>query len=242
MRAWTHSDWIDLAVAVGTIALAAFAFWQIVADRRSLPRFTFSIGVPGIDTLLETGGRPWIRLRVGNGRRRRTARHTRVILDSYRQTQYANTTVSLGNPELGWPSTDVAAGGGAVVFGGTSKPLDFGSLGVGPIDPEPNLNVVNLMMLNNVEESIAAGTHCWYFQFRLAMNASSVFIPRQFLTPISGGYTARVVVGADEGAARTFDVHFDWPGQVANAEAALRSLTVSVTPMRGLSSSERPGR
>ena len=97
-------------------------------------------------------------------------------------------------------------------------------------------NVLNFMMIDNTEQLIAAGTHQWYFQLRLAMNGNGIFIGREFLSPISGGYTARVIVGADEGSAQTYDVRFFWHGGAADADAALRSLQISVArPSRGSS-------
>jgi hypothetical protein len=139
--------------------------------------------------------------------------------------------VSLAGPELGWPSTSVAEGGGAVVFGGTSKPIDFGSLGIGPIKPGEGTSPFEFMYGDDKVALIQQGTHQWWFQLKLAMNARRVFTVglREFLPPQSGGYTARLIVGADEGEARTFDVSFSWAANAANAEQALGSLLISVS-------------
>lgn len=224
----TTNDWINIAVAVGTILLAAFAFWQIVAASRSQPDLDLRVDEEGIESRLE-GNKPWIRLLVANRRGRRIARHTRVIVQSVRKTDYADSPVSLAGPELGWPSTAVPEGGGAVIFGGTTKPVDFGTLGIGPTDVDLNgpSPPVTALMQDNVN-LISEGTHQWWFRFTLAMNGQGVVIARQFLPPLSGGYTARLVVGADEGRAHTFDVRFTWVGNASSAEQALGSLLITV--------------
>jgi hypothetical protein len=218
----TTGDWINLAVAIGTIALAAFAFWQIVADRRSRPMLTLEVDSEGVQTRLEQN-RPWIRLLVRNARGRRAARGTRVLVASYRETSSGATPVSLAGPELAWPSTSLREGDGAVVFGGTARPLDFGSLGAGPT-AGPGESLLNLMA---APDKLPDGFQWWY-RFILEMHGRSLFIGREFLPPVPGGYTARLIVGADEGDARVFDVQFSWMGHAPTPANALASFAVSV--------------
>ena len=221
----TTGEWIELAVAIGTIALAAAAFTQMFAEVRSRPDLTLELDTDDIQTRLEGPGMPWIRLMVRNRKRRRAATGTRVLVDQYREKASRASPVSLAGPELGWPSTHLAEGEGPVVFGGTARPLDFGALGAGRIDG-PRGNVMSLMQ---TPETLPDG-YWWWFRFTLAMHARRQFIGREFLPPKGGGYTTRLTVGADEGKARTFDVEFDWIGDAPTAEAALGSLLMSVNP------------
>jgi hypothetical protein len=187
-------------VAIGTIALAAAAFLQIVMGSVSRPDFTLEVEEERVHTRLEGSPprMPWIRLVVRNGRRRRAAHGARVLVQWYRAALYDTKVVSLAGPELGWPSTSVREGDGAVIFGGTSRPVDFGALGAGPAGQEPG--GPNEMMY--APEALADGRQ-WWFRFTLAMHAGGIFIGREFLPPIQGGYVARVTVGADEAAPRS---------------------------------------
>jgi hypothetical protein len=221
---WTHGDSINLAVAVGTILLAGFAFLQIVRDARGRPDLTLNKDVDRLHTRLEGAG-PWIRLIVSNSSGRRTAHGTRVLLHWFRPTQYAAEPTSLAGAELGWPSTFLPEGAGAVIFGGQRRPLDFGALGTGPIDATS----VQAKMMGH--EQLPDG-YGWWFRFTLAMHGNGLYVGREFLPPLSGGYTARLLVGADDGPAKTFDVKFDWVGQAPTPEAALNSFTHTVTEVR----------
>jgi hypothetical protein len=93
------------------------------------PRVTLRKDMGRHHTQLEGTGSvaPWIRILVRNARGRRAAHGTRVLVESYREAGGAE-IVTLGSPELGWPSTSLSPGGGPVVFSGGDRPLDFGAL------------------------------------------------------------------------------------------------------------------
>lgn len=224
----TTGEWIEVAVAVGTIALAGAAFAQIIAERRSRPDLSLELDSDGTQTRLEGEPPriPWIRLMVRNAPGRRAARGTRVLVDHYRERYTTAPVVSLAGPELGWPSTQLAEGEGAVVFGGTARPLDFGALGTGPSGGSRG-NLLNLM---GTRQPLRQGER-WWFRFTLAMHTRNLFIGREFLPGVGGGYTARLTVGADDGEAQAFDVHFDWIEDAPTAEGALGSVLISVTPV-----------
>lgn len=69
----------------------------------------------------------------------------------------------------------------------------------------------------------------WWFRFTLAMNGSGLYIGREFLPPIPGGYTARVTVGADEGRAKEFDVKFSWVGGAPTPDVVLDTFAIAVS-------------
>jgi hypothetical protein len=214
----TTSDWIDLLVAVGTLALAAAAFWQIVADSSSRPSLTLVEDAERIDTAVEMMYFPWVRLRVRNARGKRTAHGTRALVKSFRPAIHAGEPTSLAGAELGWPSTELAPGAGAVIFGGQDRPLDFGTLGIGrPDAASAGAKMGGMLDLPDNAQ--------WWFRFTLARE---LLIERAFLPPIPGGYIAEIVVGADEGNAHVFEVAFNWNALAPTPDTALDSLTVQV--------------
>lgn len=131
--------------------------------------------------------------------------------------------MSLAAPEFGWPSTALREGDGAVIFGGQERPLDFGALTMGPVDADDGAIGERLQIADQLPENLQ-----WWFRFVLAMNEQNVWIGRQFLPPLPGGYVARVTVGADEGKARDFDVQFNWNGNAPTPATALDSFLISV--------------
>jgi hypothetical protein len=132
---------------------------------------------------------------------------------------------SLAGAEFGWPSTFLPEGAGAVIFGGQQRPLDFGALGTGPTD------ATTIQEKTMGHEQLPDG-YVWWFRFTLAMHGHNLYIGREFLPPLSGGYTARLLVGADDGRAGTFDVKFDWVGQAPTPKVALDTFTHTVTEVR----------
>jgi hypothetical protein len=51
----------------------------------------------------------------------------------------------------------------------------------------------------------------WYLRLALAFGLD-MNDDRDKLPPVKGGYVIRLLVGADDGAARKFKVHIDWNG------------------------------
>lgn len=107
-----------------------------------------------------------------------------MLVESYRENFAGSTTVTMGSPELGWPSTEVPVGGGAIVFAGGTRPLDFAALQVVTTDGQKQV----VSMLSS-EQVIASGGH-WELRLTLAMHAKNVFITdlREFLPPVETGY------------------------------------------------------
>ena len=55
----------------------------------------------------------------------------------------------------------------------------------------------------------------WYFKLALHPGLD-INDDRDKLPPVNNGYVIRLLVGADDGAARTFTVHLDWDGHPAS--------------------------
>jgi hypothetical protein len=218
-----HPDYIELAVAVGTIALAFVAALPIIRDYCSEPSLSLEVDSEAIHTRVEADRAPYIRLMVKNARGRRAATGSRVILWSYRKADVAETSVSLAGPELGWPSTAIRPGDGAVIFGGTSRPIDFGWLGVAPAGPGLPTQLVP-------GDPLPKGS-VWWLQFALG-EEQRLAIPRAMVAPAPGGYTVRLIVGADTGKAHTFDVSVRWLSDATDPESALKSVELSIEKLR----------
>ena len=199
----TWPDYLTAVAAAGAV-IAAIAIPLTAYARR--PRLSLSEDEEGIHTRLEGGGEkiPWLRLVVHNKGWRRAAQGTRVLVQSYQELSPGATRVAMGSPELGWPSTDILIGGGVVVFAGGDRPLDFGYL--------------------------ARSGNKWQLVLCLAMHAKNVKLSdrREYLPPVDSGYTVRLLVGADDGAARTYKVDVNWDGDAASPEAALDSIQLAV--------------
>lgn len=54
----------------------------------------------------------------------------------------------------------------------------------------------------------------WYLKLTIGLDIKD---DRDKLPPVDDGYMIRLVVGADDGAARTFNVHIDWNGDPAQS-------------------------
>lgn len=56
-----------------------------------------------------------------------------------------------------------------------------------------------------------SGAEGWYLRLALAFGLD-INDNRDKLPPVEGGYAVRLLVGADDGAARAFEVDIDWDG------------------------------
>lgn len=128
----------------------------------------------------------------------------------------------MGSPLLGWPSTP-SDDGGAVVFAAGTRPLDFGYLLPAWRD---NYGHVIYDAEEKPSTAIAKGAE-WQFRFALAFDLQLVD-QREWLRPVQDGYMVQLLVGADDGAARTYEVDIDWNGNAATAQDALDSVEVAV--------------
>jgi hypothetical protein len=73
----------------------------------------------------------------------------------------------------------------------------------------------------------------WYLRLTLAFDLD-INDDRDKLPPVEGGYVVRLLVGADDGAARVFDVDINWNGDGALRpeevlDSALDHLSVRAT-------------
>ena len=163
------ADYVTALAAAGAVAAAVGVPLTAYARR---PRLSIVEDKERIHTRLEAGAAkvPWIRLLVCNRAWRRAAQGTRVLVESYRENVEGSTPVTMGSPELGWPSTEVPVGGGAIVFAGGTRPVDFAALQV--VNTSGQKQVASML---SSEQLIASGGH-WELRLTLAMHAKNVFI------------------------------------------------------------------
>jgi hypothetical protein len=174
----------------------------------------------GLQGKAPVGSLPHIRLLVANASRRRAARETRVFLEWYEARNGAR-RCSLAHPALGWPSApEAGASGSVVVFAGGRRPVSLGKfirVGADPQDgtlwrPETySLEVGPLhgpRSFPHIEPTSGFVATAWY----LYLAELDVHDDRDKLPPVDGGYAIRLLVGADDGAARSYEVDINWDG------------------------------
>lgn len=214
--------WVQALTVIAAALAAAAAIAVPLTTYWRRPRLSIHADEEGVHTRLEGANNdiPWIRLVVANGRRRRAAQGTRVLVEQYRELAVGANPIALGSPELSWPSTEVPEGGGVVVFAGGERPLDFAVLErpAGSVQPEGG------------GPARYGRDPQWWLRLNLSMHARGLVISnrREFLAPRPNGYSVRLVVGADDGAARRFEVVVSWAGDAPDAAAAIRSVRIAV--------------
>jgi hypothetical protein len=217
-------------LAVLGLAVAALVAFMPYARR---PRLTIEEDTDRIQSRVELsgmGGLPHVRLLVVNAKGRRAAHGSRVLVEGYRRQNdpYAVLT-TLGHPSLGWPSAPEANETAAVtVFAGGTRPITLGFFIRARVDPAGVMlrpaavdafgNAVRALPHYARAEDFAVDdpTVSWYLKLALAFDLD-INDDRDKLPPVEGGYVVRLLVGADDGAARVFEVDMDW-----NGEGALR--------------------
>jgi hypothetical protein len=214
------TSWIDVAqvgtAAIGILIAALVAFMPYA--RR--PRLSLEEDEDRVQSRVEetpVGSLPHVRLLVANKRWRRAAQGTRVFLEWYAPQN--GERVSLAYPWLGWPSAPEAATGSVVVFARGRRPVSLGkfirvgadtdgtlwrpetySLTVGPPGGPRTFPHIEPM-------SGFVATHWYLYLAELDVNDD-----RDKLPPVENGYTIRLLVGADDGAARSYEVDISWDG------------------------------
>jgi hypothetical protein len=216
------ATWTDVvqAVAAAGAVLAVIAIPLTAYARR--PRLSIAEDKERVQNKVEGDGLPYLRLLVRNTRGRRTAKETRVLVDRYQENRGGASAVTMGSPELAWPSTGAAVDG-VVVFANGKRPVSLGYLIPAYRDQYDE------MLLAPDEDRAAAifkGAR-WHLRLHLAHNLFLVD-EREYLKPVDGGYTVRLVIGAEDGAARSFDVHVNWEGDARDAQVALESVQIEV--------------
>ena len=133
---------------------------------------------------------PAVRLVAQNGRLHRGSQGTRVHVEGYRRVGQSD-RVPLGSVPLGWTSAADEVNGGVVIFPGGERPVDLGTFQA--YSPPPNEN--------------ASPVGEW--AFAVAPNFPP-FDGRNVLRARRDGYIIRVIIGANDGRARRYDVHLNW--------------------------------
>jgi hypothetical protein len=152
------------------------------------------------------GGLPHVRLLVSNARGRRAAKGTRVLLQEYTvQGSHQAAPTTVGHPSLEWPSTreDEARTGAVTVFAGAQRPITLGYFFRAWEDDEDVLHYVS-------EHEYRPGeAQAWYLKLTIGLDIND---NRDKLPPEDDGYAINRLVGAEDGAARSFRVSINWDG------------------------------
>jgi hypothetical protein len=162
-------------------------------------------------------------LTILNRRHRRAARGARVIVDSLWPTSRPEERSDLAHPELLWANQN-SGSNETIVFAGGSQSVELGRPvalvrnAMGRIAPNDGRTDWPTML--------ERGGH---WEFQLSLNPpQAVDDPRAFLPPRAGGYTIRLVVGADDAAAQFYDIELNWDETAADIIAARDSITIRV--------------
>lgn len=220
--------WVDVAgviTAVAGITIAGLVAFMPFARR---PKLAIEEDPDRANSRVESsgqGGLPHVRLLVTNSKHRRSAKGTHVLVEGYTVVgSHQPALTTLGHPSLEWPSSAEGAATGAVtVFAGGARPITLGyfirvrrdeSRG-GLLRPtgvdEQGRQVVGLPHWARAEDWGKPDVEGWYFKFALHPGLD-INDDRDKLPPVDDGYVIRLLVGADDGRARTFKVHLDWDG------------------------------
>jgi hypothetical protein len=230
-------DWgtgADAAQAVGALAGIVVAGLVAFMPFARRPRLSVIEDTDRVHSRAEktpVGLLPHVRLLVRNSKRRRAAQGTRVLIEWYQPRGGAR--VSLANPSLGWPSApESEVTGTVVVFAGGSRPVSLGRLirvvaFEGKIIPRGagKLPHFELVEPPDEREGVDVGegreSEVRWFLYLAELNLND---HRDKLPPVENGYTIRLLAGADDGAARSFEVDIAWDGDPKlSAEEVLAS-------------------
>ena len=214
----TAFEWAQLVGAAFAVVVAGLVAFMPYARR---PRLGIEEDKDGSNSRVESsddlGGLPHVRLLVTNRKWRRAAHGTRVLVEGYTPTTaHAATLTTLGHPSLEWPSAPDADAGAVTVFGGGVRPITLGYLVLMRRDPNDG-------KLHSVRESDQRrrADAAWFLRLTIGL---AITDQRDHLPPVEDGYRVRLIVGADDGAARAFDVHINWDGDYSRSPAqVLRS-------------------
>ena len=81
----------------------------------------------------------------------------------------------------------------------------------------------------NAEKVTRALAHEATWHLHLALAGVVPGDHRDWLPPTEQGYVVRLVIGADDGGARRYDVRLQWDGSATSARAALDSVGLAVS-------------
>jgi hypothetical protein len=174
---------------------------------------------------VEGNGIPHVRALVANAKHKRSAKHARVVLDGYRRVGDSGST-RLGGPFLAWPSvfgqdSDAYAD---VIFPGSARPVGIGRLApiadqgwrerVAYLESQPGTATPDQLLATRAAEREST----WKLKLELPGNYT-LTDGRDWLDP--GAWTIRLIVGADDGDARTYELDIAWKADHPDADAVL---------------------
>jgi hypothetical protein len=202
----TWIEWAQVLAAAAGIGVAALVAFMPYARR---PKLSVEEDTDRSNSRVEEsplGGLPHVRVLVSNAKRRRAAQGARVLFEGYTvQGSHAAAPTTLGHPSLEWPSTreDAAATGAVTVFAGAKRPITLGYFVRVRCDAQGALHYVRARGYKSGDAD------AWYLKLTIGLDIND---NRDKLHPVDDGYVFRLLVGADDGAARTFEVYLDWDG------------------------------
>lgn len=227
------TTFIDVAQGLAAVAGIIIAALVAVMPFARRPRLSLIEDPDRVHSRVEStpsGAVPHLRLLVANGKRRRAAQGTRVLVEGYRP-RGVQRLVSLAHPSLGWPSAPEADESASVtIFAGGRRPIGLGRLIRVRLDEQGQ--IMRPYAVDHEERQIRGFPHypdaedavAWYLWLELAFGLD-ILDNRDKLAPLETGYTVRLMIGADDGAARTFEVDVAWDGNPnLSAEQVLESI------------------
>jgi hypothetical protein len=210
--------WAEWAVVVTAAAAVVIAVAVPVTAYLRRPSLRLIEEGAARHSHIESDGLAYLRLVVENGRRRRAAKETRVIVEGYRrQSESEEELRSLAHPSLGWPSAVEArlTAAAVTIYSGSGRPVEFGRFIRARRSPEGRL-------AREAEHiaHYATGDPDATWHFMLGLHELSISDDRDKLPP--GQWIVRLLVGADDGDAYRCNVHLAWNESSPDAETVLR--------------------
>jgi hypothetical protein len=211
------ATWAQVATAVFAVLIAALVPLSAYLRR---PKVTLGEDERGESSEIAGGVEPRVRLLARNARRRRAAHKTTVELVGYRRKTETEWKW-LGNLPLHWTgtSTEVAV----TVYSGATRPLELGSLFWKP--PEGWLPPGYAASGPEALKAAMDEASVWTFQPALHPGGMIPLAP--------GARVLRLVVGAEDGDASTYDVDVSCRGDDPDPHAAFDSLQLALRDQEG---------
>jgi hypothetical protein len=225
----TLLDWTPLGISaialLVAIAAAVVPYWR-------RPNLSLHEDTEQTHSRVEGDGFAYLRLLVRNAKRKRSAKHARVVLDGYRSGEANAPLARLGSPFLGWPSAFGQDSDSyvSVVFSDATRPIGLGRFVRVRVNPDESLEREARYRqdfaptppgpIRHFPDAEGAPDARWHLHLELADNAA-ISDERDWLPP--GLWTVRLIVGADDGDAHAYEVDVAWAGDEPSAEGVLKS-------------------
>lgn len=196
---------IDLGLVLAIIALVLTLATSVAPFLRR-PRVLLAADNEG-HSRVEGNGVPHLRLPISNGRWLRSARRVRVVLDAYKMVGSRDLT-RLASPFLAWPSVFGQDGDSyvEVIFPGAERPVGLGQFFRIRRDAEGRVwrEAGHIATYAPSDQEAA-----WCMHLELA-GGFSITDDRDWLSP--GAWSIRLIVGAEDGEARIYEIGLSWGG------------------------------